>query len=94
MTTATESRTEPIAVRQSQVDTGPQAVLELHEQGLDQRTIAKRLHISQPTVTRRIREAIEARQARHRTYAIVIMCTLCTFCMVVLTVAVSSIAWG
>lgn len=90
MTTATpEARTES-----GVLDTGPQAVLELAEQGLPQRTIAQRLHISQATVTRRIREAIEARQAQRRAYAVAVMCTVLTLCAVVLTIAVSCLAWA
>jgi DNA-binding NarL/FixJ family response regulator len=96
MTTATsaDARTEPIHVESGALDTGPQAVLELAEQGLPQRTIAQRLHISQATVTRRIREAVEARQAQRRAYAVAAMCTVLTLCAVVMTIAVSCLAWA
>jgi DNA-binding NarL/FixJ family response regulator len=95
MTTAiSDAQTEPIPAESGALDTGPQAVLELAEQGLPQRTIAHRLHISQATVTRRIREAIEARQAQRRAYAITVMCTVLTLCAVVTTIAVSCLAWA
>lgn len=94
MTTATEPVTEPIPVESGVLDTGPQAVLELAEQGLPQRTIAQRLHISQATVTRRIREGIEARQAQRRAYAMAAMCAVLTMCAIVLTIAVSCLAWA
>ena len=95
MTTAThDARTEPIPAESGALDTGPQAVLELAEQGLPQRTIAQRLHISQATVTRRIKEAIEARQAQRRAYALAAMCTVLTLCAVVTTIAVACLAWA
>lgn len=94
MTTATDSRTEPGPAESGVLDTGPQAVLELAEQGLPQRTIAQRLHISQATVTRRIREALEAKQAQRRAYAVAAMCTVLTLCAIVMTIAVSCLAWA
>lgn len=93
MTTAIDAKTEPLDPGSGALDTGPQAVLELAEQGLAQRTIAQRLHISQATVTRRIKEAVEIRQAQRRAYAIAAMCTVLTLCMVIMTIAVSCIAW-
>lgn len=94
MTTATDAKTEPLDLGSGALDTGPQAVLELAEQGLPQRTIAERLHISQTTVTRRIREAVEIRQARHRAYAMAVMFTMLTLCAVVTTIAVACLAWA
>lgn len=95
MTTAThEARTEPIHAESGALDTGPQAVLELAKQGLPQRTIASRLNISQATVTRRIREGLAERQDRRRAWAVTAMCTVLTLCAVVLTIAVSFLAWA
>jgi type IV secretory pathway component VirB8 len=50
--------------------------------------------MSQATVTRRIKEAIEIRQAQHRAYAMAAMCTILTLCAVVTTIAVACLAWA
>jgi biotin operon repressor len=95
MTTATEAKTEPLDPGSGALDTGPQAVLELAEKHkLSQRRIADMLHMSQATVTRRIKEAIEIRQAQHRAYAMAAMCTILTLCAVVTTIAVACLAWA
>ena len=76
-------------------DTGPQAVLRLRrEQGLTTREIADRLPISQATVTRRIREALEARRSQHRALAMTVMLILLTLCAVISTAAFATLAWG
>ena len=94
MATAThEARTEPIPADSGAIDTGPQAILELSEQGLTQRRIADRLLISQATVWRRLREAIEARKERRRAILVNIMLAWLTLLATVATAAWATMAW-
>lgn len=95
MTTATEPDTAPLDRETGAIDTGPQRVLALAEQeNLSYRDIARRLHISPATVTRRVREGIEARQnQRKQIFTAVIMLWL-TILATIITGAVCWIAWG
>jgi predicted transcriptional regulator len=93
MATAADVNTEPLMTESGALDTGPRAVLHLAEQGLPQRTIADLLHISQATVTRRLKEAVETRQAQRVRYAMIVFYSVLTLCAVVLTAAVASLAW-
>lgn len=93
MTTAVEPKTEPLERESGVLDTGPQAVLELAEQGLAQRTIADRLHISQATVYRRIRQAVEARQDRRKAILIGVMLAYLTLLATIATAALAALAW-
>lgn len=94
MTTAMDSPTEPIARESDVIDTGPQAVLELAEQKIPQRDIARMLHISQPTVSRRIREALEARQSQRRQILTAALITWLAVLATILTAAIACLAWG
>jgi DNA-binding Lrp family transcriptional regulator len=94
MTTATEAKTEPVPAGSGALDTGPQAVLALAEQEIPQRTIARMLNISQATVTRRIKEAIEARRAQRRAILINAMLAYLTLLATVVTVALAWGTWG
>jgi predicted transcriptional regulator len=94
MTTAAEVNTEPLRDESGILDTGPRAVLHLSEQGLPQRTIADLLHISQATVTRRLKEAIETRQAQRVRYVMLLLYSVLTMCAVIVAAAVASLAWG
>jgi DNA-binding NarL/FixJ family response regulator len=94
MSTAADTKTVPLDPGAGVLDTGPLAVLELAEQGLPQRTIADRLHISQATVYRRIREAVETRQAQRRAILINAMLAYLTLLATVATIALAALAWG
>jgi transposase-like protein len=94
MTTAVEPKTEPLARESGALDTGPQAVLELAEQKISQRTIARMLHISQATVYRRIREAVEARKDRRRALLISAWLAWLTLLATIATIALAAMAFG
>ena len=69
-------------------------MLHLAEKGLPQRTIASLLHISQATVTRRLKEAVEERQAQRARYLMLTLYSVLTLCAVIVAAAVASLAWG
>lgn len=75
-------------------DSGPQRVLELKEAGLTQAEIADRLHIAQSTVSRRLKDARQAREVPYRAIARDLFLIVMAICAVVLTAAVATIAWG
>jgi len=74
-------------------DSGPQRVLELKQAGFTQAEIADRLHIAQSTVSRRLKDARQAREIHYRAIARDLFLLLMTVCAVVLTAAVATIAW-
>lgn len=95
MTTATaDQQTVPIP-RETSTDTGPQQVLELTQQpGMTYRKAAEQLHISPATVARRVRDAKTELREQHLVHARVFMYAIFTVCAMIMTAAVSSIAWG
>lgn len=94
MTTATEPKTEPAPAESGILDTGPQAVLELAEQGLTQREIGRRLHISQSAVYRRLKQAIQARRDQRHAILLSAMLAYLTLLATVATAALAVLAWG
>jgi DNA-binding Lrp family transcriptional regulator len=68
-------------------------VLALAEQDIPQRAIARMLNISQATVTRRIKEALEARRERRRAILINAMLVYLTVLATVVAAAIASLAW-
>lgn len=99
MTTATETAPEPatapIPRETGAIDTGPQAVLELAEQeNLSYRDIARRLHISPATVTRRVREGMEARQTQRKQVFTAAILLWLSVLATIMTAAVCCIAWA
>jgi predicted DNA-binding protein (UPF0251 family) len=95
MTTATaDQQTEPLP-RETSIDTGPQQVLALTKQdGMTYRKAADLLHISPATVARRVRDAKAELRAQRLVYARVLMYAILTLCAMIVTAAVSSIAWS
>jgi len=69
-------------------------VLRLAQQGMTQRDIASLLHISQPTVTRRIREGVEARKTQRMLVTILVLATLFTLSVMAIAAALGTLAWG
>lgn len=94
MTAATEPKTGPLERESGAIDTGPQAVLELAEQGIPQREIGAMLHLSQATVYRRIREAVEARKSQRRAILTAVMLTWLTILATIITAALACLAWA
>jgi DNA-binding NarL/FixJ family response regulator len=94
MTTATEPKTESLpADSDPAIDTGPQAVLQLAEEGLTTREIASRLHMHQSTVVRRIKEASQQRIQQRQALIHTAVLALCVLCAIVSTAALATIAW-
>lgn len=76
-------------------DTGPQAILQLVEQHeMKQNDVAELLSISPATVSRRLREAREARLARQQVLLRAVISVILTVCALVCTAAWAWIAWG
>jgi predicted transcriptional regulator len=75
-------------------DSGPQRVLELKQAGYTQAEIAAELHIAQSTVSRRLKDARQAREIHYRVIARDLFLIVMAICAVILTAAVATIAWG
>lgn len=75
-------------------DSGPRRILELKEAGLTQSEIAAELHIAQSTVSRRLKDARQARDIHYRAIARDAFLIVMAVCAVILTLAVATIAWG
>lgn len=75
-------------------DSGPRRILELKEAGLTQNEIAAELHIAQSTVSRRLKDARQARDIHYRAIARDAFLIVMAVCAVILTLAVATIAWG
>lgn len=73
---------------------GPQKVLSLTEAGMTQTEIAAELHVAQSTVSRWLKAARQSREIHYQSIARNGFLVLMAACAVVITIAVSYIAWG
>lgn len=84
----------PVVPDPADSGSGPQRVLALTEAGMTQTEIAAELHVAQSTVSRWLHTARRSREIHYRAIARDGFLVLMAACAVVITIAVSYIAWG